>query len=46
MGCPKGGVFANRGVPTSDYVRFATHYGAKEESKGIVDTTSSPDGFR
>ena len=26
MGCLKGGVVANRVVPTADYVRFATHY--------------------
>lgn len=26
MGCLKGGVVANRVVPTSEYVRFATHY--------------------
>ena len=27
MGCLKGGVVANKVVPTSDYVRFAAHYG-------------------
>ena len=45
MGCLKGGVVANRVVPTSDYVRFATHYryrpdfceGYDPESKGIVE---------
>ena len=45
MGCLKGGVVANLVVPTSDYVRFATHYrfrpdfcnGADPESKGIVE---------
>jgi len=45
MGCLKGGVVANKVVPTSDYVRFATHYGfrpdwceaADPESKGIVE---------
>jgi transposase len=45
MGCLKGGVVANRVVPTSDYVRFATHYrfrpdfceAADPESKGIVE---------
>jgi hypothetical protein len=45
MGCLKGGVVANRGVPTSEYVRFATHYryrpdfceGYDPESKGIVE---------
>ena len=26
MGCLKGGVVANKVVPTADYVRFATHY--------------------
>ena len=44
MGCLKGGVVANRVVPTPDYVRFATHYrfrpdfceAADPESKGIV----------
>lgn len=45
MGCIKGGVVANRVVPTPDYVRFATHYrfrpdfceAADPESKGIVE---------
>ncbi|HYN29165.1 MAG TPA: IS21 family transposase, partial [Dermatophilaceae bacterium] len=45
MGCLKGGVVANRVVPTSDYVRFAMHYryrpdfceGHDPESKGIVE---------
>jgi hypothetical protein len=45
MGCLKGGVVANVVVPTSDYVRFAAHYGfrpdfceaADPESKGIVE---------
>lgn len=45
MGCLKGGVVANVVVPTSGYVRFATHYGfrpdfceAKDpESKGAVE---------
>jgi hypothetical protein len=45
MGCLKGGVVANRVVPTGDYVRFATHYrfrpdfceAADPESKGIVE---------
>ena len=27
MGCLKGGVVANKVIPTSDYVRFATHHG-------------------
>jgi hypothetical protein len=26
MGCLKGGVIANKVVPTAGYVRFATHY--------------------
>ena len=45
MGCLKGGVVANRVVPTSEYVRFATHYrfrpdfceAADPASKGIVE---------
>jgi hypothetical protein len=45
MGCLKGGVVANRVIPTPDYVRFAAHYGfrpdfceaADPESKGIVE---------
>ena len=45
MGCLKGGVVANRVVPTGEYVRFALHYGfrpdfceaADPESKGIVE---------
>ena len=45
MGCRKGGVVADKVVPTADYVRFATHYGfrpdwceaADPESKGIVE---------
>ncbi len=45
MGCLKGGVVANKVVPTADYVRFATHYAfrpdwceaADPESKGIVE---------
>jgi len=45
MGCLKGGVVANKVVPTSAYVRFASHYGfrpdwceaADPESKGIVE---------
>ena len=45
MGCLKGGVVANRVVPTAEYVRFAMHYGfrpefceaADPESKGIVE---------
>jgi transposase len=45
MGCLKGGVVANKVVPTPEYVRFAMHYGfrpdfceaADPESKGIVE---------
>ncbi|MEV4525910.1 IS21 family transposase [Streptosporangium sp. NPDC049304] len=45
MGCLKGGVVANKVIPTADYVRLATHYGfrpdwceaADPESKGIVE---------
>jgi hypothetical protein len=45
MGCLKGGVVANRVIPTPDYVRFAAHFGfrpdfceaADPESKGIVE---------
>ena len=45
MGCLKGGVVANKVIPTADYVRFATHYSfrpdwceaADPESKGIVE---------
>jgi hypothetical protein len=45
MGCLKGGVVADKVIPTADYVRFAAHYGfrpdwcqaADPESKGIVE---------
>jgi len=45
MGCLKGGVVANKVVPTADYVRFASYYGfrpdwceaADPQSKGIVE---------
>jgi hypothetical protein len=45
MGCLKGGVVANRVVPTADYVRFASFYGfrpdwceaADPQSKGVVE---------
>jgi hypothetical protein len=45
MGCLKGGVVANKVIPTAEYVRFAGHYGfrpdfceaADLESKGIVE---------
>ncbi len=45
MGCLKGGVVANKVVPTAEYVRFAAHHGfrpdfceaADPESKGLVE---------
>lgn len=45
MGCLKGGVVANKVVPTGEYVRFAAHYGfrpdwceaADPQSKGLVE---------
>lgn len=45
MGCLKGGVVANRVVPTPDYLRLAAHYGFRPDfceandpqSKGIVE---------
>jgi hypothetical protein len=45
MGCLKGGVVANKVIPTGEYVRFAAHFGfrpdfceaADPESKGIVE---------
>ena len=45
MGCLKGGVVANKDVPTGDYVRFACHYSFRPDwceaadpaSKGIVE---------
>jgi hypothetical protein len=45
MGCLKGGVVANKVIPTAEYVRFAAHYGFRPdfcegndpESKGIVE---------
>lgn len=45
MGCLKGGVVANKVIPTPAYVSFAAHYGfrpdfceaADPESKGIVE---------
>ena len=45
MGCLKGGMVANKVVPTGGYVRFAAHHGfrpdfceaADPESKGIVE---------
>ena len=49
MGCLKGGVVANKVVPTADYVRFAAHHGFRPdfceasdpESKGIVESWSA-----
>lgn len=49
MGCLKGGVVANRVVPTPEYVRFATHYrfrpdfceAADPAFKGIVENLVS-----
>ena len=46
MGCLKGGVVANKVVPTGEYVRFAAHHGFRPdfceasdpESKGIVES--------
>jgi Mu transposase, C-terminal domain len=45
MGCLKGGVVANKVVPTGEYLRFAGHYGFRPdfceggdpESKGVVE---------
>jgi transposase len=45
MGCLKGGVVANKVVPTAEYVRLAAHYGfrpdwceaADPQSKGVVE---------
>jgi len=45
MGCLKGGVVANKVIPTGEYVRFAAHHGfrpdfceaADPQSKGIVE---------
>ena len=45
MGCLKGGVVANKVIPTPDYVRFAAYYGFRPDfceandpqSKGIVE---------
>lgn len=31
MGCLKGGVVANKVVPTAEYVRFAAHYGFRPD---------------
>ncbi len=37
MGCLKGGVVANRVVPTSDYVRFASHYRFRPDFREAAD---------
>lgn len=45
MGCLKGGVVANKVIPSPEYLRFAAHYGFRPdfceasdpESKGIVE---------
>ena len=53
MACLKGGVVAGIVVPSSDYVRFATHYGFRpdfcegndpESKVCATDCTSSWDG--
>jgi len=36
MGCLKGGVVANRVVPSPEYVRFATHYSLTELTGGSL----------
>ncbi|MEU8118637.1 hypothetical protein AB0C21_07990 [Spirillospora sp. NPDC049024] len=40
MGCLKGGVVANKVVPTADYVRFAAHYGFRPDSCKAADPES------
>ena len=40
MGCLKGGVVANRVVPTGEYVRFATHYGFRPDFCEAADPES------
>lgn len=39
MGCLKGGVVANRVVPTGEYVRFATHYPLTELRHAFVQVS-------
>jgi transposase len=41
MGCLKGGVVANKVVPTSDYVRFAAHYGFRPDWCEAADPESN-----
>ena len=40
MGCLKGGVVANKVVPTAEYVRFATHYGFRPDWCEAADPES------
>jgi transposase len=42
MGCLKGGVVANKVVPTADYVRFAAHYGFRPDWCEAADPQSKP----
>ena len=42
MGCLKGGVVANKVVPTADYVRFATHYSFRPDWCEAADPESKP----
>ena len=40
MGCLKGGVIANKVVPTAEYVRFATHYSFRPDWCEAADPES------
>ena len=42
MGCLKGGVVANKVVPTADYVRFASHYSFRPDWCEAADPQSKP----
>jgi hypothetical protein len=42
MGCLKGGVVANKVVPTADYVRFASHYSFRPDWCEAGDPQSKP----
>jgi hypothetical protein len=42
VGCLKGGVVANKVVPTADYVRFATHYCFRPDWCEAADPQSKP----
>ena len=42
MGCLKGGVVANKVVPTAEYVRFAAHYGFRPDWCEAADPESKP----